>query len=418
MRFRFLLSALTVLALVAAACGDDDADESGAGDDDTAAEQPEPADDAGAEGSGDTEPSPEGPIKIGVIADLTGPFTTYGTSLSNSVTLAVDEINASGGIDGRQVELLVEDIQTDVSVTVDKARKLLESDGVDLIVGPIGSDANDAAFQTVAVDGGTLLFYPETYEGGKCHENFFGFGAVPAQQVRPLIPILQDEFGPKVLLFGADIVWANRTFEIARPLIEEGGGEVVDELLLPLVADDFSELVVSVRNNEPDYILSLYPAVWGPALKALDDAGLLDDVGIGTTFLGEPDLAGIGGLAAGDYTALPFFTSVEGEGIDLFVAAYQDSFGADAIPSGGEAVGAYNSIYMYKAAVESAGTTDTAAVSEALVGSSFTGPTGEVTITESHHLRQPINLVIADETGSYTFVETFLDQDPEEDCSL
>ena len=136
------------------------------------------------------------PIKIGIIADLTGPFTTYGTSLANSAQLAIKEINAKGGIAGRQITAIVEDTQTDVSATVDKARKLVQSDKVDLVMGPIGSDANDAAYKTVVTDGGKLLFYTETFEGGKCNELYFSFGAVPAQQIRPMIPVLQEKYGP------------------------------------------------------------------------------------------------------------------------------------------------------------------------------------------------------------------------------
>ncbi len=372
------------LALIASACGGDD--------------------------------STDDPIKIGIIADLTGGFTTYGTSLARSAELAVDEINAAGGIDGRQVEVIVEDIQTDVAATVDKARKLVDSDNVDLVVGPIGSDANDAAFKTVVEDGGTLLFYPETYEGGKCDELFFSFGAVPAQQIRPMIPVLQSEYGPNVMLFGADYVWPRRSFEIAKPIIAENGGNVVSELYLPLIADDFSELVQEVRDKQPDYIFSLYPAVWGSALKALEDAGLLDSVGIGTIFLGDPDFRGIADLAEGDYTALPFFTVADGAGVPDFLAAFEAAYGDGEIPSGGEAVGTYNAIYMYKAAVESAGSTDPAAVAEAMVGSSFEGPTGLVTMTPQHHLSQTINLVQA-VNGEYVLVDSFADRDPEENCS-
>jgi ABC-type branched-subunit amino acid transport system substrate-binding protein len=218
------------------------------------------------------------PIKIGILADLTGPFTTYGTSLANSAQLAIKEINAKGGIAGRQITVIVEDTQTDVSATVDKARKLVQSDKVDLVMGPIGSDANDATYKTVVEEGSKLLFYTETFEGGKCNELYFSFGAVPAQQIRPLIPVLQEEYGPKVMLFGADYVWPRRSFEIAKPIIAENGGSVVAELYLPLIAEDFSELVRTVRETQPDYIFSLYPAVWGSALKALDDADLLGTV--------------------------------------------------------------------------------------------------------------------------------------------
>ncbi len=385
MKTRSLVIAGIALALVAGACGGDDATDD--------------------------------PIKIGIIADLTGGFATYGTSLDRSAQLAINEINAAGGIDGRQIEVIVEDIQTDVAATVDKSRKLIDGDNVDLVLGPIGSDANDAAFKTVVEDGGKLLFYPETYEGGKCDPLFFSFGAVPAQQIRPLIPVLQDEYGPDVMLFGADYVWPRRSFEIAKPIIEQNGGTVVSELYLPLIADDFSELVQEVRAAQPDYIFSLYPAVWGSALKALEDAGLLDTVGIGTIFLGDPDYAGIADLAEGDYTALPFFTVADGPGVADFLAAYEAEYGAGEIPSGGEGVGAYNAVYLYKAAVEKAGTTDPAKVAEALVGLSFEGPTGTVTMTSQHHLEQTINLVQA-RNGEYVLVDSFAAQDPEEGCDL
>jgi len=363
------------------------------------------------------EPSGD-PIKIGILADLTGPFTTYGTSLARSAELAVDEINAAGGIMGRQVELIVEDIATDVAVTTDKARKLVESDKVNIVIGPIGSDAADAVFKSVTQDGKTIMIYPETYEGGKCDQLFFSTGAVPAQQIRPMLPLLQKEYGPKVLLFGADYVWPRRSFEIAKPIIKEIGGELVGEVYLPLIADDFTELVKAVRNGKPDYIFTLYPAIWGAALKALTDAGVMDGVGVGTTFLGDPDLAGIGALAAGTYTALPFFTSAEGDGVAAFLAAFKAKFGADQIPSGGEALGAYNAIYLYKLAVEAAGSTDAEAVAKAMVGLKFESPTGTVTMEASHHLRQTIQLVRVNAEGLYEHISSFKDQDPEESCSL
>ena len=362
-------------------------------------------------GGGSTEP-----IKIGIIADLTGPFTIYGTSLAHSAQLAADEINAAGGIAGRQIEVIVEDTQTDVTVTVDKATKLVQSDNVDLVMGPIGSDANDAAYKTVVQDNGKLLFYTETFEGGKCDPLYFAFGAVPAQQIRPLIPLMQDAYGTNVMLFGADYVWPRRTFEIAKPIIAENGGTVVSELYLPLIADDFSELVAQVRDTQPDYLFVLYPAVWGAAAKALDDAGLLSTVGVCTTFLGDPGLVGIEALAENSYTALPFFTAAGGAGVAPFLEAFKAKWGADQIPSGGEGVGAYNAVYLYKQAVEAAGSADPTAVATALVGQSFEGPTGTATVTASHYLQQTINVVQA-KGGVYELVQAYPNMDPEEDCA-
>jgi urea transport system substrate-binding protein len=367
--------------------------------------------------SGDVGDADAGPVRIGVIADLTGPFTVYGTSLARSAELAVAEINAAGGIDGRQIELIVEDIQTDVAVTVDRARKLVERDGVDLVVGPVGSDANDAAFQVVVTEGRRMLIYPETYEGGKCDPLFFSTGAVPAQQVRPLLEHLHAEYGPRALFFGADYVWPQRSFEIAEPIVAGLGGEVVDTVFLPLVANDYTALVRAVRATQPDYLFVLYPAVWGAALKALNDAGLLsDDLGIGTTFLGDVDLAGIGPIARGNVTALPFFTSVPGDGVTRFLTDFRERFGAEALPNGGEAMGAYNGIHLYAQAVAAAGTTDPARVADAMIGQQFVGPTGTVTMTTSGHLQQSINLVRVDDDGQHVFIASFPDRDPEQAC--
>ena len=358
-----------------------------------------------------------GPIRIGVIADLTGPFAVYGTSLVRSAELAVEEINAGGGVLGRQLALVVEDTQTDVAVTVDRARALVERDRVDLVLGPIGSDANDAAFQVVVVEGRRILMYPQTYEGGKCDPLFFSTGAVPEQQIRPLLEHLHAEHGPRALLFGADYVWPRRSFEIAAPIIEELGGDIVDIVYLPLVADDYLGLVTAVRSAAPDYMFALYPAAWGAALKALDDAGLLvPDLGIGTTFLGDADLAGIGALAAGNVTALPFFASVPGDGVQGFLNAFEDRFGQGAIPNGGESMGAYNGVHLFARAVEQAGTTEQAAVAAALRGQRFDGPTGEVRMMESGHLRQPIQMVVVNEAGRHEFLRTVSDREPEQAC--
>jgi urea transport system substrate-binding protein len=367
-------------------------------------------------GGGDGGASSE-PIKIGIIADLTGPFTTYGTSLDRCARLAIDEINAAGGIMGRQIEVITEDIQTDVAVTVEKATKLVQSDRVDLVMGPIGSDANDAATKVVVEQNRQLLFYTETYEGGKCLETYFSFGAVPAQQIRPFIPFLQDQFGPKVMLFGADYVWPQRSFEIAKPIIAENGGEVVSELYLPLVSEDFSELVQELRSTQPDYMFVLYPAVWGAALKAIDDAGLSGEFGIGNIFVGDPDLPAVAELAQGMYTTLPYFTVVDAPKADEFLNSFQAEYGKNEIPSGGEGPPAYNAVYLYKQAVEGAESTEPQAVAEAMVGQTFEGPTGPVEMTPSHHLAQTINLVQV-EGDHYKLIDSFENQDPEQDCSL
>jgi branched-chain amino acid transport system substrate-binding protein len=124
----------------------------------------------------------------------------------------------------------------------------------------------------------------------------------------------------------------------------------------------------------------------------------------------------VGALSEDSYTALPFFTAADAPGVKPFLDAYAAEFGAGKIPSGGEGVGAYDAVYLYKAAVEKAGSTDPKAVAAALIGQTFTGPTGPVTITPSHYLKQTINLVQA-KGGKYVLVDSFPDMDPEEACT-
>jgi urea transport system substrate-binding protein len=356
-----------------------------------------------------------GPIKIGIIADLSGPLGSFGATIRNGALLAVSEINEAGGIAGREVVPIVEDTETDVTVTAEKARKLVDEDRVDVVIGPIASNINDVVFQIVAQEAGILQLYPTLYEGGKCHPAFFSLGAVPAQQLRPLITLLQKEYGTFAMLFGADYVWPQRSFEIARPIIEETRGIVVAELLLPLVTDDFTPFIEAVRETQPDYILSLYPAAWGPALQALEDADLLDGVGVGTATVGDQELEVLGSLADGHYTAQQLITVSEGPGSASFITDYAAAYEGSA--AGGTGLGAYNAVYMYKAAVEAAGTTESSAVADAMVGLSIEGPTGRVTMTPSHHLEQPISIAQS-QRGSYTLIETIPATSPEQDCDL
>lgn len=399
-RRQFIGGALALgAAALLPACGSDDDGSGGSA--------------GGSGGGGSGGGGGEGPIKVGLLSDLTGPFALYGASQSRAVRLAVQEINAAGGVLDRQLEIIEEDTQTDVSVVVDRARKLVRSDEVDVVFGPIGSDENDAAMRIAAEEAGRLYFYCEGYEGGKCDPLYFSFSNVPSQQTKLFIPHLQEEFGPKALFFGADFAWPHRTFEVAQKTVEDGGGEVVGELYLPIVSDDFTALVNEVRDKQPDYIYALYPAVFGAALKALHDAGLYGQFGIGNTFVGDPDLAGIGDLADGMLSSLAWSKAIDTPAAQKFLTDFQAMHGADAVPTANESVPSYNAAYLYKAAVEKAGTTESSEVAAALVGLSHDGPTGEVTMTESHHTAQPSFLVRA-EAGEYTFVQAFDSVEPEE----
>ena len=140
------------------------------------------------------------PIKVGVIADQTGPLAVIGLANANVARMVVGDINAKGGLLGRHLELHLEDSATDDAVAAAKAAKLVEDDQVDVILGGIYSSTRQAIKGPAVVEGRTLYIYPEQYEGQESDPLIFCTGPVPAQQVDPFIPWLMRETGAKTLL--------------------------------------------------------------------------------------------------------------------------------------------------------------------------------------------------------------------------
>ena len=137
------------------------------------------------------------PIRVGVITDQTGPLSFMGTANANVAKMVIDDINASGGLLGRRLDLYLEDSETTDSVGEAKAAKLVEEDQVDVIFGGIYSSMRQAIKGPAVVEGKKLYIYPEQYEGQESDPLIFCTGPVPAQQVEPLIPWLMEKTGAK-----------------------------------------------------------------------------------------------------------------------------------------------------------------------------------------------------------------------------
>src|SRR5258706_14615906 len=143
----------------------------------------------------------ESPIKVGVIADQTGPLSFVGIANANVARIVINDINAAGGLLGRQVDLHLEDSATIDSVAEAKAMKLVQHDNVDVIFGGIYSSTRHAIKGPAVVKGRKLYIYPEQYEGQEGDPLIFCPAPVPAQQVHPLIPWLMQQPGGKKSYF-------------------------------------------------------------------------------------------------------------------------------------------------------------------------------------------------------------------------
>src|SRR5436309_1811768 len=198
-----------------------------------------------------TSPIPAAePINVGVIADLTGPLSFVGLANANVARMVVGDINATGGLLGRQLELCLEDSATDDAVAAEKATKLVQHDQVDVVLGGIYSSTRQAIKGPAVVDGETLYIYPEQYEGQELDPLIFCTGPVPAQQVEPLIPWLMQHTGAKKFyLPSADYIWPHTMNKKVREVVTANGGAIVGEEYFPLDHTDYSQTIGKITSS-------------------------------------------------------------------------------------------------------------------------------------------------------------------------
>ncbi|NNC51990.1 MAG: transporter substrate-binding protein, partial [Erythrobacter sp.] len=170
------------------------------------------------------------PIKVGVISEMTGPLSFMGIANANVCKMVIDDMNAAGGLLGRPVELIIEDGETDDAAAKAAAAKLVHQDKVDLVVGGIFSSTRQAIRSEATEKGSTLYIYPEQYEGQETDPLIVCTGAVPAQQVEPLVPWLMKETGAKKFyLSSADYIWPHLLNKAAKKMVAQNGGEITGE---------------------------------------------------------------------------------------------------------------------------------------------------------------------------------------------
>lgn len=215
------------------------------------------------------------PIKVGVIADQTGPLSFVGIANANVAKMVVDNINAKGGLLGRQIELYLEDSQTNDSLAAAKAAKLVQQDHVDVIFGGIYSSTRQAIKGPAVEDGKTLYIYPEQYEGQECDPLIFCTGPVPAQQVEPFIPWLMKQTGAKKFyLPSADYIWPHVMNKKVREVVTANGGTIVGEEYFPLDHSDYSKTIDKIISSGTEVVFNTtVPPGVAPFLEQLYNSG-------------------------------------------------------------------------------------------------------------------------------------------------
>jgi branched-chain amino acid transport system substrate-binding protein len=196
------------------------------------------------------------PLKVGLLEDVSGDLALMGMPKLHGSELAVEEINKAGGIMGRQIELIHLDPQGDNARYQEFARRLLNRDKVDVLIGGITS-ASREALRPIVDRTTTPYFYTNQYEGGVCDASMISMGAVPEQQFSTLIPWMVEKFGKKVYVIAADYNFGQISAEWNRKILKDLGGTVVGEEFIPLGVSQFAQTIQNIQKAKPDWILTI-----------------------------------------------------------------------------------------------------------------------------------------------------------------
>src|SRR3954464_9131771 len=359
-------------------------------------------------------------IKVGVIADLTGPLSFVGVANANVARMVIGDIKAKGGLLGRQLELCLEDSATEDAVAAEKAEKLVHEDGVDVILGGIYSSTRQAIKGPAVVEGKTLYIYPEQYEGQESDPLIFCTGPVPAQQVDPFIPWMMRETGAKrFYLPSADYIWPHVMNERIREVVTANGGTIVGEEYFPLDHMDYRATVERIVSSGADAVFNtIVPPGVTPFFQELHDSGFSSRGGqlictyFDENFLNMVPAAHVEGL----YGCLDYYQAVEDPFSRKLLEQYDALYPGDAAFTGGSGCsGLYRGLRLWAGAVAEAGSLRQEDVIAALDHAELVeGPGGPAGVVPGqHHLR--MNMYIAQARGGrFEIVRDLGSIDPQE----
>ena len=359
-------------------------------------------------------------IKVGVIADQTGPLSFVGLANANVARMVIGDLNAKGGLLGRPLELFLEDGATDDAVAAAKATKLVERDQVDVVFGGIYSSTRQAIKGAAVVKGRTLYIYPEQYEGQEADPLIFCTGPVPAQQVDPFIPWLMRRTGAKKFyLPSADYIWPRVMNKRVREVVTAEGGTIVGEEYFPLDHTDYRATVEKIASSGADVVFNtIVPPGLTPFFEQLHASGFSARSGqlvctyFDENFLNMVPAAHVEGL----YGCLDYYQEVGDPFSRKLLAQYDALYPGAAKFTGGSACsGLYRGLRLWAAAVTEAGSLAQAEVVAALDHARIPeGPGGPAAMVPGqHHLR--LNMYIAQaRNGHFHVVESLGAIDPKE----
>ncbi|WP_145560606.1 urea ABC transporter substrate-binding protein [Yersinia bercovieri] len=361
-------------------------------------------------------------IKVGILHSLSGTMAISETPLKDMALMSIDDINAHGGVLGKQLEPVIVDPASNWPLFAEKARQLLTQDKVAVVFGAWTSVSRKSVLPVFEELNG-LLFYPVQYEGEEMSPNVFYTGAAPNQQAIPAVEYLLSEDGgaaKRFILLGTDYVYPRTTNKILRAFLHTKGiqDKDIEEIYTPFGYSDYQTIVGNIKKFSADGKTAVISTINGdsnvPFYKELTNQGIkATDVPVIAFSVGEEELRGIdtkplvGNLAAWNY-----FQSVDNPTNKKFVEQWKAYAKAHKLPNADTAVtndpmeATWVGMHMWAQAAEKAKSTDVDKVRAAMAGQTYPAPSG-FTLTmdkTNHHLHKPVMIGEIEANGQFNVV--------------
>lgn len=341
-------------------------------------------------------------IRVGILFSLTGCTAITEVGQYRSALLAIEQINKMGGIHNLPIEPFVEDIASDPLLAKKKARKLIEKDKVQIMVGPYTSACRKAVIP-VLKQYNVLLFYPTLYEGNEQNNWIYYTGALPNQQLQFFIPWIISNLGMSFYLVGSDYIFPRITNQHMHELLSINGGQVVEESYAPLGTQNFEHILKEIDYLKPDIVFST--VVGDSAVSFYQQfyqAGF--EQPICSPITAETEINAMNHhFGRNIYSSFPYFRTLNSKSNLAFIHAYEQRYGTKVISSVMQ--NTYNSIYLLRDALLKTNRLDTDSIRRALNHASFDAPQGYIRFDENnHHLWQGSRIGHITEQGDFEVV--------------
>ena len=329
------------------------------------------------------------PIKLGTICDTSGPLQPFGTQKLQCIQLAVEELNAAGGLLGRKIEVVAYDSQSNDQFYAQFAQQIALRDRVAVVHAGLQSSSREV-IRPILRRANALYFYNTPYEGGVCDRNAFNTGTTPGQLLANLLPFMINKFGKRIYVLAADYNFGQLSEKWTRKIAKENGAEVVASEFFPLDVNQFGPTIGKIQAAKPSFIVNTFV---GPGHAAFygqwAGTGLKKEIPIASQTFGEggEHLRMPPELSEGVFVCYNYFEELDLPANSAFLQRFKQKFGANYGYISDLGMSEYMGVLIWAEAVKKAGSIDREPVIKALeAGISVAGPGGTMTVEpKTHH---------------------------------